>query len=581
MSDGARGDDKHLEEDVIHRIYEVAIDPSRYEALIDRWQSLMNRRLMEGGEAGDLPGVAPHVARAGQTLGRLMEAEERTAEALLSTIQHNAAFVVDEGLVVTAANRAATASLGLAAGARLGDLGRLLVEPAPLEDGARRALRGNSAAPHILRLHGSRTGRTVLVSFRRLLGESGAPELLAITSELTWPPAFGELLRETFDLTGAETEVMRALAEGTSLTDIASARGRSVETVRAQLKSVMGKTETSSQIELMRLTLSMLEIARFSEAQGDMGEAEGEISRSGLAARPVQSLALPDRREMDYLILGDPKGQPCLYLPLDYGLTRWPASAEAAARRAGIKVIVPIRAGYGRSTPVPGKADVLATLVADHIALLDALKVKALPVIAMGDDAALAFRLHAMAPERVSALICCAGVLPLASAEQVERMDKWYRFIMAGARYTPHLLPFMVQAGFALARKAGKRAFLESVYQNSAADMATFQVPEVFEALVSGSDVALSKTHMANEAFTRELLFKVNTDWKPDVAFAEGRVPVHYLSGLQDPQVPEATLREHQRDYPWIDFRIYPDAGQLLFFLKWREVLPLILRYLG
>lgn len=59
-----------------------------------------------------------------------------------------------------------------------------------------------------------------------------------------------------------------------------------------------------------------------------------------------------------------------------------------------------------------------------------------------------------------------------------------------------------------------------------------------------------------------------------------GALPVHFLNGLQDPQVPPETLAEHQRDFPWIDFRIYPDAGQLVFFLKWRDVLPLIVRYL-
>ena len=36
-------------------------------------------------------------------------------------------------------------------------------------------------------------------------------------------------------------------------------------------------------------------------------------------------------------------------------------------------------------------------------------------------------------------------------------MDKWQRFILANARYAPKVLPFLVQAGFSLARKLGKR----------------------------------------------------------------------------------------------------------------------------
>jgi hypothetical protein len=45
---------------------------------------------------------------------------------------------------------------------------------------------------------------------------------------------------------------------------------------------------------------------------------------------------------------------------------------------------------------------------------------------------------------------------------------------------------------------------------------------------------------------------------------------------LQDPEVHADTLAEHQRKYPWIDFRVYPDAGQLLFFLKWRDILDAV-----
>ena len=60
----------------------------------------------------------------------------------------------------------------------------------------------------------------------------------------------------------------------------------------------------------------------------------------------------------------------------------------------------------------------------------------------------------------------------------------------------------------------------------------------------------------------------------------QGSVPVYFLNGMQDPEVPPETLAEHRRDYPWINFRVYPDAGQLVFFLKWRDVLPLLERYL-
>jgi pimeloyl-ACP methyl ester carboxylesterase len=270
-----------------------------------------------------------------------------------------------------------------------------------------------------------------------------------------------------------------------------------------------------------------------------------------------------------------------MFFPLDYGLVRWPASAEAEAARQGIKVIVPVRAGYGASDPLPRGVPYVPQLAEDMAALLDHLRVDKVPLLTLGGDSFIAFAFHAAYPERVRAMVCCGGVLPLTRPVQYERMDKWHRFILAGARYTPHLLPFMVKAGFALARRLGKRGFVHAVYGNSKADVATFEIDEVFEAMVCGSEVSLSETHSAHDAFSREVICHETTDWTDEVdGLRRSGVPVHFLNGMQDPQVPPATVEEFRQDYPWIDFRVYPDAGQLLFFLKWRDAITLAEQYL-
>lgn len=43
--------------------------------------------------------------------------------------------------------------------------------------------------------------------------------------------------------------------------DIAEARGRSAETVRTQLRSILAKTETHSQSELVRVVLGLMDVA--------------------------------------------------------------------------------------------------------------------------------------------------------------------------------------------------------------------------------------------------------------------------------------------------------------------------------
>lgn len=570
-------------DEVIDRLYEVAIDPARYEELLDRWEHMIRPARLQG--RGDLQAVvdedfAPHFERADKFLDRMAEGAAQNAQSSpLAHIDKSAAFLVGRELRVVDVNKAGAAVLGIAKGSKLSALAIEDADLHQLEKQICALLTGNSDQSAVFRARSVRTERLVVIQLRVLRWSDMPPLVLAVTSEIQWPEGFSAVLRSAFGLTNAEADVVRALTQCHTLREISDARGRSVDTVRAQLRSVFAKTETGSQTELVRLVLSMMDITAYTEGAAATSP-RASVGSGTLEPRTFHALTLPDGRLMEYLVLGDPAGRPCLYLPLDYGLVRWPASAEAEAARHGIRIIVGIRPGYGNSSPLQRGSDYSRIIANDHLMLLDHLGVKKCPVISLGGDFHFSAHLFDRDPGRFTAMIACAGVLPLDRPEQYERMDKWHRFILAGARYTPHLLPFMVKAGFYLARKLGKAGFIHAVYGNSDADVKTFENPEVFEAMTCGSEVALSDDHSAHRAFSNEVITQETVDWSGYVRAMEGRVPVHFLNGLHDPQVPPETLREHQRDYPWIEFAEYDDAGQLIFFLKWREVLNLLVKYL-
>ncbi|WP_110559011.1 LuxR C-terminal-related transcriptional regulator [Limimaricola pyoseonensis] len=548
---------------VIDRIYEVAMDPTRFEEMLDHWEAVMGPLRRAGTGLGQFDG---HVQRADQVLERALAGEGAdTPEAMLGRLGHAAAFAVTPRLTVSHCNPAATRAFGITPDARIGDLALAEADTVSLSRCVEQLMAGPAGDPVVLRNRARHSDRLIMFHLRLIRPRDGEAYVLAVTSELGWPEGFSALLREAFGLTHAESQILRGLAEGLSLPEIADGRGRSLATVRAQLKAILSKTETRSQTELVRLTLSSMEMAQ-------PGLAKRPAERDPVA-QPFQTLKLPDGRRLDYLILGDPAGRDCLYLPLNLGLVLWPAPAEAEARRRGLRIIVPVRAGYGHSTVLPAGVPYLDTLCDDLVRLLDHLGCGPLPVLSIGDDSLLAMAFNARHPGRMTALIACAGVLPLHRPEQYERMHKWHRFILASARYTPQLLPFMVKAGFAMVRRLGKPGFVQAVYGRSAADIRTFEIPEVREAMLLGSEVTVNDHHAAQDAFAREIVAHESHDWEPALA-ALRRVPVQMLNGLQDPQVPIATLEEFRDDHPWIDWRIFPDAGQLLFFLKWRDVLP-------
>ena len=571
--------------EAIDRLYDVALDPERYETLLDVWESAVSPLRAEADFSAprllDDSMIAGHFERAGTFLDRVeMASPADELQSILAPFGKVSAFVLDDKMQVKVANAAATERLLLGEGAGLADLAVNAEDIDGIRKTVRSLLAGTLKDTAILRVRSNEKGHFVVLRLQLCQARAGTSYVLAASSEVGWPEGFNDILRRAFDLTSAEADVVQKLVECCSVKEIAALRGRSIDTIRAQIKSILLKTETRSQVELIRLALSVMDMANLTL---DANIEPRLVSKGYETLKPLNfnTLTTPDKRRLDYLVLGDPAGTPVLYLPLDYGLVRWPASAEAQAAKRGWRIIVPVRAGYGRSEPLTKKANFDDAFLCDTMQILAAENVTRCPIITLGSDSFYGFQLARLHPEMFTALIACAGVLPMTRKEQFERMEKWHRFILAGAKYTPHLLPFMVKAGFLLARKIGKRGFLHAVYGNSPADVETFEDPEVFEALVTGSEVALSETHSAHNSFSTMLLGRQNGDWSADVEAVKDQVPVMFLNGSDDPQVPVKTLEDFQTDHDWIDYRFYDDCGQLLFFRKWPEVFQILAKIIN
>lgn len=571
-------------DEAIELLYDVALDPTRFETLMDVWETAV-APLREGADFRaprllDDPIIASHFERAGTFLDRLgISSTQSELNAALAAFDKVAAFLFDADQKVVAANPAARHMLGLNTGARLETMSVNAEDVESIQSTAHKLFAGKADTAAVLRLRSREKGHFIVLRLQVMQVGSGERYMLAASSEVSCPKGFADILKRAFDLTKAEATVVQNLVECCSVKEIAEQRGRSVDTVRAQVKSILSKTETRSQVELVRLALSLMDMSNLT-IQADPGPRIISRGYSTLVERPYKSLVTPDGRRLDYLVLGTEGGTPVLFLPLDYGLVRWPASAEAEATRLGLRIIVPVRAGYGMSDMVDKSQDYDAVATRDTFQILDAERVERCPIISLGSDSFYAMKLANAQPDRFTAILATAGVLPMSRREQYERMEKWHRFILAGAKYTPHLLPFMVKSGFYLARKIGKRGFIHAVYGNCPADVETFENPEIYEAIVTGSETALAEDHSAHEAFSRMVLGEQKEDWSPVVDALKGKLPVLFFNGTHDPQVPHATLKEFQEDHDWIDYRVYDDSGQLLFFRHWPDVLDELQKHL-
>ncbi|MGR6468770.1 alpha/beta fold hydrolase [Rhizobium sp. PAMB 3182] len=567
LSDGQRAE-------IVTSLYDAALDPSlHYERLVDVWDEKVGPILRQGGEKGSEfrdSFLEDHVQRAAMVLDRTpAEIVVNPLHALLNSLLPSAALVVEPDGTIRQANAAAITVFGVKTG---DDAGKLPFAAAEIEAYLTevRSIAGQGTGNRYLRCHLNDGGRVVVFRLSPMdPARYGGRFVLAISTELAWPEALSAMIKDAFQLTSAEVDIVRGLVEGQTIGALAASRARSVETIRTQVKSILNKTRTKSQSELLRVTLNLMDMIGDGERTVTRGLA-GDGTEGQLEPVPFQTLWRSDGRRADYVVLGDPAGRPIIFMPMKYGLIRWPAVAEALAKRNGYRVIVPIRPGYGHSSPVPRRASRTEIVTDDLLALMDHLGVDAAPAITLGPDSFFAYSFARRHPGRLTAIVICGGGFPTLSHIQFERMSKWHRFVRANARYAPKILPFIIKAGFSLARRIGKAGFVRLIHQNSPSDLALCDTPDLFEALLTGSEITFSDWHSAHEAFAEEVILQ-QQDWSDLMAGCD--LPQIAFIGREDPSAPPETLAEIKKAFPKIHYVEDQQAGELIFFKRWRDVL--------
>lgn len=575
--------ERHRSE-LIDRLYEVAMDPGRAAEMLEQWETLVNP-LRDAADEHDVvllndSAMEEHISRADRFLDRYANTLEPPSErmALIDSFDMAAAFLVESDLTVGALNAGARAALQISEGAPVTALPVDAEDLPSLVRQMRDMLQERGPTMSLFRVRAVDCGHFIIFRIRHRILRDGAQALIVATSELAWPPEFDSILVEAFNFTQTEVDIVRMLIECCSVKDIAEQRGRSVDTIRAQIKSILAKTETRSQVELIRLVLSMMDMTGFAVAGPATTEAWSRgYSQNGSpsGAAELHTTYAPDGRRLDYLTWGDPNGRPVVLLHVEIGMSRWPRSGEQAAGKAGIKVITPIRAGYGDSSPLPAKSDFTKGVIDDIMQVLKAENVKTCTVVSLCADVRFAAHIEKYYPGVMTGLIAVAGTPPPDSPSEYDHMDLWQRFLLVCARYTPHLLTFTVKAGFLMARKYGQRKFLKHVYGKSQADIDQFNDPEIWEAVTTGLQICLSDTHSAHKAFTRTISEEIK-GWHAEFSALENQVPVHFINGTMDAQATMEIIEPFFHDHPWVTYELIEGAGQLLIYSHWDKVLKKI-----
>lgn len=204
-----------------------------------------------------LDGLRPHLARAATMSARLRLQTVRVAAQALEAIGVAAAILGRNGRIL-GMNRGCEHLLN----DLIADGPRLMLRHAAADRLLAAALAGLSsrsrAAPCSIPIAGDTIRPPTilhLLPIRRAAADIfAAAEAIAVFTPLTTRQVPGlSVLEGLFDLTAAEARVARGIAGGSTIADLSAEFGTSSLTVRSQLKTVMSKTGTARQAELVHL----------------------------------------------------------------------------------------------------------------------------------------------------------------------------------------------------------------------------------------------------------------------------------------------------------------------------------------
>ncbi|EBA18747.1 transcriptional regulator, LuxR family/hydrolase, alpha/beta fold family protein [Roseobacter sp. SK209-2-6] len=527
---------------LVGSIYATAVDPSGFAELL----ALADSRLAEDSSRRRfealLSDFEDHVLRAEALLAALPEAGQQAHDGA----EHCPRFRINRQGRIFAPNLLACELLGLVEGQ---SLDRLELSADTL-GAVQRFSRGQSQHAPVLRLMRRDTGKPILLRCEALEDGEGV-QCLAV--DIPWHAGAEMAMRALYGLTPSENAVLGLLVEGHSPQEAAHLRGRSVETIRQQIKAIFVKTHTSGLQDLLHLG----RVVSVSSPQ---------LDRATAVAGQTSELRLPDGRVLSYRQIGDPSGRPVIFLHGCLGGNQLPRAAEVELYRLGLRWIAPARPWHGGSCGWPGLLSHPENYGEDLAALADHLDLNEVTLVGYDAGAILACCAGEKLGSRLHKTFALAITPPMCSLRDFAAAPTQQRILALAARTSLPLLRYLSILGDRKLRLEGQSAFAQTVFRDAPADLEACRDPEVLELMWQGHFFHVGA---GNDSFINDCRL-IASEWRPRVT--EHPAPLVFLHGREDRIVPLPRARSFAEELK-ANLIVVKGAGHSLPFSHWQAVL--------
>ena len=484
----------------------------------------------------------------------------------LVTRDENALWLlVDSHGRVTKVSELAAQSVEVCPGESLSELLTAASERTDFNQSLQQAQTGQASAPTVLSLPAKTADNFHQFVFEWDTDSNNTPVGILQELKAVWDDQVGRLFAQSLKLTSIEQSICRAIVSGMSLRTLANDRGRSVGTVRNQLKRMLAKLHLNSQSELICLYAGFLKFHQASlPGQRRAFELESKRQLQVIEFRPNKQLAVD--------VWGEAEAKPVLYLHPLIGGTGLTTAVKDAFSASGRKLIMPWRPGYGASSNLQKGTSHLGEYADLLSGLLDKLNLDDCTVLASNGAMPYALALAHKYPKRCNAIVLSAPAIPLTTGHQLNMMSMQLRVAAYLAKHSESIFKHYLRSTLNAIEAGHEESIGKRFFEKSSADQELSKSPEfrkiVVDALgysfINGYDGALHDFLLNRE------------DWLASVKGLES--PIHMVFGQQDSQHSPALIKTFASTFKNATYETVPDAGSLVFFQSPNRVVQAIER---
>lgn len=278
------------------------------------------------------------------------------------------------------------------------------------------------------------------------------------------------------------------------------------------------------------------------------------------------TVRLSDGRQLAYREQGDPAGRPVLLFHGSPGSRVQHHPDPELARQAGVRLITADRPGYGLSDAAPGRS--LRDWAGDTAQLADALGLDRFSIIGISGAGVFALACAWLLTEGIERLLLVSSPAPLQAPGVKKSLPAGPRFQLGVAARFPLLLRLVFSAYYRSARRLTPEKIRRKLRQElPPAEQSCLDAPGFPDMLLADAQ----EGGRQGAAATALELALIARPW--DIPLTGIRVPTRVWQGEADTTVSQEMGEWLAGEIPGCRATFVPDAGHLLAFSHWQELL--------